>query len=174
MSEELIAIGRVVRAVGLNGRCGIETFGKGFASLTAPCPVRLGRDAESVRESVITEIDSRPGGYQCLFEGIGDRSAAEVLRGMLIFIEGGALPSLGKNEFYQHDLRQMQVYGDTSKALLGSVQEVHNLPSMDCLEVALLKGGSVMLPFSGQAIERVDEGTKRIIVRESFVEELLE
>jgi ribosomal 30S subunit maturation factor RimM len=68
----------------------------------------------------------------------------------------------------------MQVYGDTSKALLGSVQEVHNLPSMDCLEVALLKGGSVMLPFSGQAIERVDEGTKRIIVRESFVEELLE
>jgi 16S rRNA processing protein RimM len=174
MPQEWIAIGKVVRAVGLNGWCGIETFGKGFASLTAPCSVRLGRDSDGARESVIKMIDSRPGGYQCWFEGIDDRNAAEPLQGMLIFIERQSLPGLGKNEFYQHDLKEMQLYGDTSGALLGSVQEVHNFPSMDCLEVALVKGGSVMLPFSEQAIERIDKETKRIVVRESFVEELLE
>ena len=174
MSQEWIAIGKIMRAVGLDGWCGIETFGRGFASLTAPCPVRLGRDSEGAREIVITMIDSRPVGCQCRFEGIDDRNAAELLRGMLVFIESGSLPGLAKNEFYQHDLKEMQLYGDASGALLGTVQEVHNFPSMDCLEVALVKGRSVMLPFSEQAIERIDEGTKRIIVRESFVEELLE
>ena len=173
MATEWIAIGKVARAVGLNGRCGIETFGKGFVSLTAPCLVRLGRDTEGAREMAIAEIDQRQSGCQCRFEGIVDRNAAELLRGMFVFVESGSLPGLAKNEFYQHDLKEMQLYGDTSGSLLGTVLEVHNLPSMDCLDVALVKGGSVMLPFSAQAIERIDSGTKRIIVRESFVEELL-
>jgi 16S rRNA processing protein RimM len=174
MSMEWIAIGKVARAVGLNGRCGIETFGKGFPSLAAPCLVRLGRDSEGARDMTIAEIDPRQGRCQCRFEKIEDRNAAELLRGMLVFVESGSLPGLAENEFYQHDLKEMRLYGDTSGAFLGTVLEVHNLPSMDCLDVALVKGGSVMLPFSAQAIERIDGGTKRIIVRESFVEELLE
>jgi 16S rRNA processing protein RimM len=174
MATEWIAIGKVARAVGLKGRCAIETFGKGFVSLVAPCPVRLGRDSGNARDMAIAEIDSRQTGCQCRFEGIDDRTAAELLRGMFVFVESGSLPALAENEFYQHDLREMQLYGDTSGALLGTVREVHNLPSMDCLDVELVKGGSVLLPFSAQAIERIDGGTKRIIVRESFVEELLE
>jgi 16S rRNA processing protein RimM len=173
MSTEWIAIGKVVRAVGLNGRCGIETFGKGFVSLVVPCPVRLGPDSEGARDMAIAEIDSRQNGCQCRFEGIDDRNAAELLRGMLIFVGSGSLPALAENEFYQQDLKEMQVYGDTSGALLGTVREVHNLPSLDCLDVTLVKGGSVMLPFSAQAIERVDGGMKRIIVRESCVEVML-
>ncbi|MBN1127687.1 MAG: 16S rRNA processing protein RimM [Chitinispirillaceae bacterium] len=174
MATEWIAIGIVRRAVGLDGRCGIEAFGNTVTALQPPCTVRIGRDIEGSRSVVVEEIDARPGGYQCRFEGIDERTLAEQLRGSLIFIENGALPALGANEFYHYELNAMQVFGDASDQLIGTVVEVHNLPSMDTIEVALTKGGSVMLPFSAQAIERIDTEKKRITVHESFVEELLE
>ena len=174
MATEWIAIGIVRRAVGLDGRCGIEAFGTTMASLDPPCSIKLGRDIETARDVRMEEIDSKPGGYQCRFQGIDDRTAAEPLRGSLLFIEGSALPALKGNEFYHHELIGMPVFGDAGGGLLGSVVEVHNLPSVDTIEVALAKGGSVMVPLSGQAIVSIDTKEKRIVVSESFIEELLE
>jgi 16S rRNA processing protein RimM len=174
MATEWIAIGIVRRAVGLNGRCGAEAFGNTLSSLEIPCAIRIGMEIESARSLFLEEMDARPGGYLCRFQGVDDRTAAEQLRGSLIFVENDALPELRNNEFYHHELREMQVFGDASGEMLGTVLEVYNLPSMDTIEVALSKGGSVMLPFSAQAIGRIDTEKKRIIVHESFVEELLE
>jgi 16S rRNA processing protein RimM len=174
MAKEWIAIGIVRRAVGLDGRCGIEAFGTTMASLDPPCSIRLGRDIESARNVQIEEIDFRPGGYQCRFQGIDDRTAAEPLRGSLLFIEGSALPALEGNEFYHHELIDMPVFGDAGCGLLGRVVEVHNLPSVDTIEVALVKGGAIMVPFSGQAIVSIDTKEKKVVVSESFIEELLE
>jgi 16S rRNA processing protein RimM len=173
MPSEWIAIGSIRRPVGLDGLCLIEVFGSGFASLEVPCAVRLGRDGDHTRETVITEILERPSGYQCLFQDVTDRTAAEALRGLLIFRPADSLPRLADNEFYHHQLRGMQLYGDGSGTLMGMVIEVQNMPSMDTLEVVLEKGGSVIVPFTAQAIVRIDTAAGRIIVREAFVEELL-
>lgn len=174
MPENWIAIGKIVRAIGLDGRCGILAFGNGFASLEPPCSVRLAREGETGRDARIERIGGHPGGFQCHFEGVADRTAAELLRGLLVYVGEESLPALAENEFYQHDLKEMLVLGDTDGALLGRVLDVHEMPSMVTIEVLLEKGGSVMLPFTAQAVERVDAAARRIIVRESFVEELLE
>ncbi|MBN2036041.1 MAG: 16S rRNA processing protein RimM [Chitinispirillaceae bacterium] len=174
MVREWIAVGSIRRPVGLAGFCSIEVFGAGFAAIETPCTIRIGRNSDHARETVITEIVERPDGYQCLFQDAADRTAAEALRGLLIFRPADSLPALAENEFYHHQLRGMRLYGDSSGTLKGTVIEVQNMPSMDTLEVALERGGSVILPLTAQAIVRIDREAGRIIVREAFVEELLE
>jgi 16S rRNA processing protein RimM len=174
MPAEWIAIGKIMRAVGLDGKCGIEAFGKSFAALVPPCVVRIGRKNDDGRDAVIEMIDEQPGGYQCRFKDVADRSAAELLRGMMILVDRQSLPARATNEYYYYELKEMQVFDDRDGALLGRVAEVQAMPSMDTIEVALVKGGSVILPFSAQAIERIDTDAKRVVIRGSFLQELLE
>jgi 16S rRNA processing protein RimM len=173
-SAELIAIGIIRRPVGLEGFCAIEAFGATFPALEPPCSVLIGRDAANAQSMALSEISSRGGGYQIRFEGRNDRESVEGLRGLTIFAENGALPRLPGNEFYHFELKGMDVFSDTTGASIGTVIEVHNLPSMDTLEVALKNGTSILLPLSQQAVTVIDKANNRMTVRHSFIEELLE
>lgn len=172
-SAELIAIGIVKRPVGLRGLCAVEPFGETLAGLEPPCTVCIGNNVASVAVVVIDAIDFLPNGCRCRFSGKNDRTAVEGLRGFLIFIEQKALPGLRDNSFYHFELKGMEVYTDTDKSFLGTVREVHNFPSSDTLEVGCTKGGSVIVPISDQAIVTIDKAGRRITVRQSFIEELL-
>lgn len=173
-SEEWIAIAVVRRPVGLKGFCAVETFGGTLAALQPPCDVRIGKDITGAGGMIIEEIVSMPNGHRCRFSGKSDRTAVEGLRGSLIFIEKKALPGLGSGSFYQFELKGAGVYSDSGGARIGTVVEVHNFPSSDTLEVEREGGGCLMLPFLDQAVAAVDTAGRRITVRQSFVEELLE
>ena len=174
MPKEWIAIGIIKRPVGLDGFCAIEAFGTTFGTLKPPCTVFIGKDAAVPASMVISDFVLRPGGYQCHFEGKNDRTAIEGMRGLVIYVESEALPKLQGNEFYHFELTGMGVYEDVGGTCIGTVAEVHNFPSMDTLEVVQEKGESIMVPLSGQAIAEIDKQGKRITVRQSFIEELLQ
>lgn len=174
MPTELIAIGIIKRPVGLDGSCAIEAFGANFSSLKPPCAVFVGSSAAAVERSTIEKIVHRPGGYQCRFEGRGDRTAIEGMRGKVIYIENETLSALKENEFYHFELIDMDVFEDVGGTCIGKVIEVHNFPSMDTLEVKPENGESIMMPLSAQAIARIDKPGKRITVFKSFIEELLQ
>ncbi len=173
-SAEWIAIGIVKRPVGLEGFCAIEPFGETFAGLQPPCTVRMGKDPASAENATLGEIVVQPNGCRCRFNGKNDRTAVEGLRGSFIYIEQGALPELPGNAYYHFELKGMAVYSDSDGALLGTVIEVHDFPSTSTLEVELAGSRSLMLPLSDQAILAVDKAGRRITVRQSFVEELLQ
>ena len=173
-SPELIAIGIVRRPVGLNGFCSIEAFGATFAALETPCAVLIGKDEAHTESIELREIAVRGDGYQIRFEGKNDRESVDGLRGLYIYVEDAAVPELPGNEFYHYELKGMEVISDTAGTSIGTVIEVHNLPSMDTLEVAMKNGPSILLPLSEQAVVAIDKAGKRITVRQSFVEELLE
>jgi 16S rRNA processing protein RimM len=173
MHTELIAIGIIRRPVGLDGFCALEAFGETFGTLKTPCAVFMGKDATAAESVTISTIVLRPGGYQCRFEGKDDRTAIEGLRGRVVYIESESLPGLKGNEYYHFDLLGMAVCEDVGGTCIGRVIEVHNFPSMDTLEVMPEKGESIMIPLSGPAIAGIDKQSKRITVRQSFIEELL-
>jgi 16S rRNA processing protein RimM len=174
MPKEWIAIGCIRRPVGLDGSCAIEAFGATFGMLKPPCPVFIGINAAAAESITVEKIVLRPGGYQCRFEGKDDRTAIEGMRGKVIYIESEALPGLNGNEFYHFELMDMAVYEDVGGTCIGQVIEVHNFPSMDTLEVKPENGESIMVPLSSQAIAGIDKPGKRITVRQSFIEELLQ
>ena len=53
------------------------------------------------------------------FEGIGDRTAAEALRGTALTVPRSALPPLGEGEYYHADLIGLQCFDRAGAALLG-------------------------------------------------------
>ncbi|MGA2508178.1 MAG: ribosome maturation factor RimM [Chitinispirillaceae bacterium] len=172
-SAEWIAIGIVKRPVGLRGLCAVEPFGGTLAGLRLPCSIRIGKKSTDAVETSIDEIVPLPNGCRCRFSAKNDRTAVEGLRGLLIFIERNTLPGLQGNSFYQFELKGMDVYSDTGGNLVGTVVEVHNFPSSDTLEVECTGTDSLLLPISDQAITAIDKAGRRITVRQSFIEELL-
>jgi 16S rRNA processing protein RimM len=173
-TEEWIAIAIIRRPVGLKGFCAIEPFGRTLAALQPPVEVRIGKEIAAAGSVIIEEIVPLPNGYRCRFGGRNDRTAVEGLRGSLIFIENKVLPVLRDGSFYQFELKGAGVYDDVNGGRIGTVVEVHNFPSSDTLEVERCGGGSLLLPFSDQAVTAVDIAGGRITVRLSFVDELLQ
>jgi 16S rRNA processing protein RimM len=90
--------------------------------------------------------------------GVGDRSAAEALRGEAIMVDGGELDD---GEFLTADLVGCEVPG------LGPVRRVIPGPSCDVLEVG---DGSVLVPFISDAIKLVDTEARVIEVDMGFLD----
>jgi 16S rRNA processing protein RimM len=89
--------------------------------------------------------------------GIGDRSAAEALRGESILVDGG---DLAEGEYLTADLVGCEIPG------LGPVRRVIAAPSCDLLEVG---DEGVLVPFISDAVRRVDTAARLIEVDAGFL-----
>jgi 16S rRNA processing protein RimM len=170
--SEFIEIGRVLKAVGLNGLCSIELYGNTLADAEFPFTVLLGTDPGNANRCVIEYLEQRNKFFVCQFQGIEDRDGVEALRNLSVFIEQQHLPELQHDEFYHFELKGMEIFSENNE-LLGVVEEVHNFPSTDALEVRLNDRSLVMMPFRAGSVIRVERKGRRIIVNKEFLEELL-
>lgn len=172
-SDELIAVGKILRAVGLEGFCSVEPFGFTLESLKMPCKVCIGIQENSSKDILLEELDFRPKNLVCRFQGILDKDSAESLRGNTIYVLKSELPSLGQDEYYHFELIGMKVYTDNSDEPIGTVSQVHNFPSADTIEIERSHRDSLLIPLTGESIIRIDKSLQCIIFKHSFVEELL-
>ncbi|HEX3019953.1 MAG TPA: ribosome maturation factor RimM [Chitinispirillaceae bacterium] len=172
MPEELIAIGKILRAVGLDGLCAVESFGSSFDIMKLPMEVEIGLNEQTTQVSIIEEIQKRPKGPVCRFKGINDLQSAEKLRDYFIFISTERLPALDQQKFYHFELKGMAVYSDDNRQI-GVVEEVYNFPTTDSLEVRRRDGELILVPMNDESIVSIDKKKRLIIVRLGFLEELL-
>lgn len=172
MPDELIAIAKLLRPVGLDGLCAVESFGKTLELLEIPFEVRVGLNGDETQKVLIEEIQSRPKGFICRFKGINNLQSAEQLKGYLIFIDTQQLPSLGTEEFYHFELKGMTVFSDSNQRI-GVVVDVHNYPTTDSLEVKRNNGELILLPMNKDSIVTIEKEEHRIVVKQDFLEELL-
>jgi 16S rRNA processing protein RimM len=96
--------------------------------------------------------------------GIADRSAAEKLRNVELYVARDLLPGLEEEgEFYHADLVGLTVT-DRSGGALGTVAAIHNFGAGDLLEVRPAAGGpTVLLPFTKTVVPVVDVAQGRIV-----------
>ena len=96
--------------------------------------------------------------------GVADRTAAERLKNLKLYVPRDRLPPPEADEFYHADLIGMVVF-DTQGAQLGAVAAVHNFGAGDLLEVQPTAGGaSVLLTFTQTVVPLVDMTAQRIVV----------
>jgi 16S rRNA processing protein RimM len=89
------------------------------------------------------------------FKGVDDRSAAEALTGMELFVDRSALPDDGdEDDFYHADLVGLAVRDDTG-AVIGKVVAVQNFGGGDILDLTLGGRKGVLIPFSKAAVPEV-------------------
>jgi len=172
MEQDLIAIARIRRAIGLEGLVGVETFGETLEMVEVPAEVLIGRNEKETRSIVITGIDLRPRGYVVKFEGVNDRIAAENLQECSVWIGRSQLPGLQEGQFYHFELIGMSVITDEG-TLVGTVKEIQSYPAADTLEIDREGKTPILLPFTGSSILGVDKVKRCITISKSFLDELL-
>jgi 16S rRNA processing protein RimM len=99
------------------------------------------------------------------FEGVEDRTAAEVLRGSLVEIDRSDLPPLEEGEYYHADLIGIPCV-DRDGHALGLVVAVENFGAGDLLEVEDDGGRRSLIPFK-PGIADLDGG--RIVLDPEFL-----
>lgn len=88
-------------------------------------------------------------------QGVGDRNAAEALRGVKLFVGRTALPPLKKRAYYAVDLVGLNIVDRDGKSY-GSVLALHDYGAGAFLEIKPAKGPSFMLPFNDMFVPEVD------------------
>jgi 16S rRNA processing protein RimM len=145
-----VSAGRVGRAHGLDGSFYVEQTAE---PLTPGTDVTVAGRAARVERRAGT--DARP---IVRLSGVGDRDAAEALRGERILVDGG---DLAEDEYLTADLVGCEVVG------IGEVRRVIAAPSCDVLEVG---DEGVLVPFISDAIRRVDTAGRVIEVDTAFLD----
>jgi 16S rRNA processing protein RimM len=147
--ERMIALAAVAGAHGVKGEVRLKLFSDSVESLSRHKKLYVG-GAERRLLSV------RPGKTPVArFEGVGDRSAAEALRGSLVEVDRTALPPLEEGEYYHADVIGLPCE-DRGGNAVGTVVAVENYGAGDLLEVELDGGKRSLIPFKPGIADLVD------------------
>ena len=107
-ADDLVVLGRIVGAHALKGELRVRFFGDGPGQLLEAENVFVGADESrpaAAREHAVKRTGTgRAGEVRLLLEGVGDRNAADALKGRFVFGALADLPELGDDEFYWHEL----------------------------------------------------------------------
>lgn len=101
----------------------------------------------------------------CRIEGVGDRDAAEALKGLRLYVERAALPAPEAEEYYQADLIGLAAELADGTGF-GRVVAVLNHGAGDILEIDRGEGRPrvVDLPFTRAVVPVVDIAGGRVVV----------
>ena len=136
-----IALAAVAGAHGVKGEVRLKLFSDSIESLSRHEKLYVGgaeRRLIVVRDAGKTAV--------ARFEGVGDRGAAEALRGSLVEIDRDALPPLEDGEYYHADLIGLPAQDQAGNAV-GKVVAVENYGAGDLLEIERENGARSLIPF---------------------------
>jgi 16S rRNA processing protein RimM len=156
----IVVLGKIVDACGLRGEMRVRPFADDPESWGAmPC-WWIGRDGdapETWRRLRLIRCRKQSGALIASLDGIGDRNAAESLRGMLVGAPRGELPAAKNGEFYWGDLVGLDVVDARGQAL-GRVAGLIGTGANDVLRVVDEgeEGRERLLPFVEAVIRDVD------------------
>ncbi len=101
------------------------------------------------RAYVLTRTGTQPGLFICRIEGVGDRNAAEALKGRQLGVSRSLLPAIDVSATYVHDLVGLRVI-DSAGSSLGAVRDVVDYGAGDIVVIACEDGKELMLPYASQ------------------------
>ncbi|SOB87660.1 16S rRNA processing protein RimM [Sphingomonas guangdongensis] len=147
----------IVGAHGIAGEVRLKVFAEDLSSY------------RSFNGGTLTLLSARAGsnGTIARFAEVGDRSAAEALRGTELTLPRDALPPLGEGEYYHADLLGLAAVGEDG-APIGRVVAVDNFGAGDVIEIERAGGGRFMVPMTEAAVPRWGGG--ELVVAEGWAD----
>ncbi|CAA7623178.1 ribosome maturation factor RimM [Magnetospirillum sp. SS-4] len=158
--SDRVCVGVVVGVHGVRGAVKVKSFTEVPTDIGYYSPVEDETGSRKIRLKVTGEAK---GVVIAALDGIGDRDAAEALRGTKLWVSRERLPRTGEDEFLYSDLIGMAVEG-TDGRRLGTVAMVHDFGAGDVLDIALAERGNLMVPFTKAAVPEVDVPGRRLVV----------
>ncbi|WIM10774.1 ribosome maturation factor RimM [Enhydrobacter sp.] len=156
MSKGRVLLGVIAAPHGVRGLVRIKSFTGDPMAVGAYGPLS---DETGKKEYRVEALSAARGTVLARIEGIADRTAAEALRGLRLYVERGALPEAGEREWYEADLIGLPAIGRDGRDW-GKVIAFHDFGAGPVMEVS----GGVMLPFTDEAVPEIDiEGGKVVV-----------
>jgi 16S rRNA processing protein RimM len=147
-----ILMGRIGAAHGIKGEVRIQSFTAEPLALADYGPL------DTDRPGLTIEIETARTTTNVLvarLKGIGDRTAAEKLNGVELYIDRDRLPPADDDDFYHADLIGLEARL-TDGSVLGKVSALPNFGAGDLIEVSDARSGDTFLyPFTQRVVPEV-------------------
>lgn len=159
--RDRICIGVIAGAHGLEGALRIKPFTDLPEDVAAYGPVS---DEKGEKKYNLKVKGVRAGMVIATVKGIDDRTTAEALKGLQLYVSRTALPLPEENEFYHADLLGLNVYQNEER--VGSIRSIISVGEQEVLEIDQEQGSEFLLvPFTKTSVPCIDiEGGKLTIV----------
>jgi 16S rRNA processing protein RimM len=156
MSTDRVLLGVVAAPHGVRGLVRIKSFTDDPMKVAAYGPLS---DETGKKEYRVEVLSAARGAVLARIDGVADRTAAEGLRGLRLYVPRSALPEAGAKEWYEADLIGLSAIGRDGRDW-GKVVAFHDFGAGSVMEVS----GGAMLPFTDEAVPEIDvEGGKVVI-----------
>lgn len=161
--ENLVKIGEIVKPHGIRGEVKAYSYSeqpenfKQYKKVVLQLPDEKGT-------AIYKVIGSRTQGKLAILQlgGITSREAAENIQGSGVWLEKGDLPQLGGDEFYWHQLLNLQVYTVTGR-MLGKVAGFFSTKAHDVL-VVTGEGREYLIPVKEEILTEIDVRHGKLLI----------
>jgi 16S rRNA processing protein RimM len=163
-SAKLVCVARIGAAHGTRGEVRLWSFTAEPESVAAYGPLRTA-DGTMLEIVALRPVKNY---FVARFKGVIDRTAAERLRNLELFVPRHRLPPASAEEFYHADLIGLAAE-DLAGNAVGAVVAVHNFGAGDLLEVIPCTGDdgahhSLLIPFTTSYVPQVHIAAGRIVI----------
>lgn len=156
-----ILLGRIKGAHGIRGEVVIASFAERPEDIGSYGALTDGRGG---RRFLLTSVRATAKGVVARIENVRDRTAAEALRGIELWVDRERLPAAPEGEFYHADLIGLAAVAPDGTPI-GTVVAVENFGAGDLLEIRLTGSRrSELVPFSDPFVPDVDVPGGRLVV----------
>ncbi|MEV5648821.1 ribosome maturation factor RimM [Nocardia sp. NPDC052254] len=167
-----LVVGRVAKSHGVRGELVVEVRTDEPELRFAPGATLRGRapKSEVVRTFTVESAREHSGRLLVRIEGVGDRSAADTLRGTLFLVDSAELTSSGDpDEFYDHELEGLSVrLADGTE--IGTVSEILHSAAGELLSIRAAEGAGgrsgreILVPFVTAIVPTVSIAEGLIVI----------
>lgn len=158
-SPGLVA-GKVTKAHGLRGEVTVLVLSEVESRFEPGSALHL----EDGRTLTVASTRPDRGRLLVTFEGIADRTAAELLNGRYLFVPEQEAPELPEGSFWPHQLEGSEVVTEAGRAL-GEIREVI-LGVANDIWVTGPPSNEVLIPALKDVVVSVDVAGRRVVVRD--------
>jgi 16S rRNA processing protein RimM len=150
--DRLVVVGQIMGAFGVRGEARIRTFTENPGDCFSFGPL-----LDEAGDVVLTPVRSRPlgDGFAVTARENRNREDWEGMRGRLLHVRRGAMPTLAEDDYYIADLVGCSVRHADGRAL-GQVIAAHDFGAGDLIEIETPAGQRFMLPFTRSDVPEVD------------------
>lgn len=156
-----VLVGEITAPFGVRGEVKMRPLLENTKILARLPAVQLRLPGGATTQQKILSMRRHQGAELVQFANVGDRDAADLLRGVQVWIREDELPPLPPGEYYHHQLLGLRVVTDAGHDL-GIIERVLPYPANDVYEtpVALIPG------VEGEFVVGVDLAAGTMTVRD--------
>jgi len=162
MKERRVLLGVVAAPHGVRGLVRIRSYTEDPMAIAAYGPLSDETGRKQYRVEALSTVKDA---VLARIEGVADRTAAEAVRGLRLYVERERLPATDEQEWYEADIVGLAAVGRDGRDW-GKVIAFHDFGAGRAMEISSgsASRSSVMLPFTAEAVPEIDVEGGRIVV----------